>query len=204
MIPNPITFPLEAHKPRIMPSNPGRILLAVGRLGEEKRFDWLIEAFAELAGRFTDWSLVIVGEGICRAKLEKQAEVLGLARRVSLPGAVGNIGEWYESADLYVMTSRFEGFPNTLAEALSYGLPAVSVDCDTGPRDIIRHGVDGLLVPPNDQWALVDALASLMANEDLRDRYGQRAKEAVQRFALERVAEMWENLFRQVMVNGSR
>ncbi len=204
VIPNPITFPIEPHEPRIMPRNPGRTLLAVGRLGEEKRFDWLIEAFAALAGRFTDWNLIILGEGVCRPKLEKQVESLGLAKRVSLPGAVGNIGEWYEAADLYALCSRFEGFPNTLAEALSYGLPAVSVDCDTGPRDIIRHGVDGLLVPQNDQGALVDALASLMTDEYLRKEFSQRATEAAQRFAPERIAETWENLFRQVITNGSK
>lgn len=203
VIPNPVTFPLESHEPRIIPSNPGRTLLAVGRLGEEKRFNWLIEIFAELSVRFTDWHLVILGEGVCRPKLEEQVEILGLAERVSLPGAVGNIGEWYESADLYVMTSRFEGFPNTLLEALSYGLAAVSVDCETGPGDIIRHEVDGLLVPQDDHRALVDALAYLMVDEGLRKQYGQRAKEAAQRFAPERIADMWENLFRQVAANGA-
>ena len=96
------------------------------------------------------------------------------------------------------MTSRFEGFPNTLVEALAYGLPAVSVDCDTGPRDIIRHGIDGLLVPQNNMDALVKALSTLMGNEELRRRYATRAVEARERFSIKRICGMWEKLFNEV------
>ena len=127
---------------------PGRkVLLAVGRLEVEKGFDWLIDAFSALATKYPEWDLVILGEGSLRATLEKQVQTSGLARRVFLPGRVGNVGDWYERANLYVMSSRFEGFGNTLGEAMAYGLPAVSFDCETGPRNIIRHETDGLLVP---------------------------------------------------------
>ncbi|WP_404363724.1 glycosyltransferase family 4 protein [Marinobacter sp.] len=204
VIPNPVTYPLESHEPRLAPPRAQRSLLAVGRLAPQKGYERLLAAFSELAPDFPEWQLYIVGEGADRQALEKNILDLGLTGRIRLPGAVGNVADWYRAADLFVMTSRFEGFPNTLAEALSYGLPAVSVDCDTGPRDIIRHGVDGLLVPQNDQGALVDALASLMADEDLRKEYGQRATEAAQRFAPQRIADMWENLFRQVAADGPK
>jgi glycosyltransferase involved in cell wall biosynthesis len=121
-----------------------------------------------------------------------------LEKRVFLPGLVGNIGEWYEQADLYVMSSRFEGFPNTLLEALSYGLPAVSFDCDTGPRDIIRHEVDGLLVSPGNVAALENALDRLMGDVALRQHFAKRAVEARERFSIERVAGMWETFFEEV------
>ena len=94
-----------------------------------------------------------------------------------------------------LMTSRFEGFGNTLAEALAYGLPAVSVDCETGPSDILRHKIDGLLVPQGNETALVEALRCLMANESLRRQFGSRAIEARQRFAVDRIAAQWECLF---------
>jgi glycosyltransferase involved in cell wall biosynthesis len=97
------------------------------------------------------------------------------------------------------MSSRFEGFPNTLAEAMAHGLPAVSFDCDTGPRDIIRHEVDGLLVPPGDLDALTEALARLMADDALRQQYAARAVEVRQRFSMERVAGMWETLFEELL-----
>ena len=167
-------------------------------LNMTQRDNRLLSAFAELSSRFPDWNLAIVGEGRSRRELENQVAKLGLEKRAFLIGAVGNIADWYEQADLYVLTSRFEGFPNALAEALAYGLPAVSVDCETGPRDILRHEVDGLLVPEGDQQALIESLQRLMADQDLRHLYSARAIEARDRFALERTAAMWDELFTQV------
>ena len=204
VIPNPVSYPLIAHEPKVSPET-GKlegscrhVLLAVGRLGFEKQFDRLLNAFAELAPRLSDWCLVIVGEGTERPALEKQVVSLGLEGRVKLPGVVGNISEWYKAADLYVMTSRFEGFPNTLLEAMSHGVAAVSVDCETGPREILRHEIDGLLIPQDDPHALVLALARLMTNEPLRYRYAARAAEVRDRFSLTRVAGQWEELFAAV------
>ena len=204
VIPNPVIYPLIPHEPRVSPEMGNRegvcnhVLLAAGRLEPQKQFDRLLDAFAELASQFSDWRLVIVGDGTERPKLEKQVVSLGLEGRVQLPGAVGNIAEWYKAADLFVMTSRFEGFPNTLLEALAHGITAVSVDCETGPREILRHETDGLLVPQDDPHALVLALARLMTNEPLRHRYAARAAEVRERFSLARVAGQWEELFAAV------
>jgi len=111
---------------------------------------------------------VILGEEQARNTLERQIQNAGLANHVSLPGRAGNVGEWYAAADLYVMTSRFEGFPNTMAEAMAPGMPDVSFDCDTGPRDIIRHETYGLLVPSGDTVALENELRRLMSDSALR------------------------------------
>lgn len=203
VIPNPITYPIKNHKPIIEPASVVRglrgekLLLAIGRLADQKGFDRLLDAFSTIVERQRDWSLVILGEGPLRAELEGHVQRLGLDRRVALPGAVGNIGDWYEAAEAYVMTSRFEGFGNTLAEALAYGVPAVAVDCETGPRDILRQGVDGLLVPQNDAPALTTAMNRLMGNTDERKRFAERAVEARERFATRRVAQQWEALFRK-------
>jgi glycosyltransferase involved in cell wall biosynthesis len=96
------------------------------------------------------------------------------------------------------MSSRFEGFPNTLVEALAHGLPAVSFDCDTGPRDIIRHEVDGLLVPLGDVAALTAALERVISDVNLRLRLATRAVETRERFSIERIAGMWEALFEEL------
>jgi glycosyltransferase involved in cell wall biosynthesis len=170
-------------------------LLGVGRLTEQKGFDLLISTFARLAARHPDWDLIILGEGPSRPQLEDLVRSHNLSERIFLPGQAGNIAEWYRAAEIYAMSSRFEGFPNTLAEALAHGLPAVSFDCDTGPRDIIRHQVDGLLVPAGDEDALAAALSRLMNNAALRQQFAMRAVEARERFSMERIAGMWEEVF---------
>lgn len=199
VIPNAAPWPLLSQTPRISPNSlgafPRHLLLAVGRLDTQKGFDKLLNAFADLVQDHPEWGLVILGEGPLRTGIERQVRTAGLGKRVFLPGRVGNVGEWYERADLYVMSSLFEGFPNTLAEALAHGLPAVSFDCDTGPRDIIRHEVDGLLVPAGDVSQLTAALDRVMRDAVLRARFAERAVDARERFSIERIANMWEKLF---------
>lgn len=205
VIPNPVNYPLEVQAPLVVPNDvvdrsaEARILLAVGRLEVQKGFDRLLAGFASIARQYPDWSLVILGQGSLYEALQRQAEELGIWDRVALPGAVGNVGEWFEAADLYVLTSRFEGFPNTLVEALAYGVPSVAVDCETGPREIVRHEVDGLLIPQDDPDALVVALDRLMGEADLRVRFSERTVEVRERFAVERIAGQWEQLFEECL-----
>lgn len=184
---------------------PGRhYLLGVGRLHPDKGFDVLIDAYARLAGRFPDWDLLILGEGDERARLAAQAEAAGLAGRVYMPGRGGNVADWYESADLYVLSSRFEGLSNTLLEAMASGLAPVSFDCDTGPREIVREGVDGLLVRPVGQAdALADALAGLMSDPQARARLAAEAVTTRERFSAARVLGLWQQLFDDALGRSS-
>jgi glycosyltransferase involved in cell wall biosynthesis len=200
VVPNPVPYPLPAAAPRLspgafrQPNGQGRLLLAAGRLSREKGFDLLLHAFSRVAGRHPDWRLVILGEGGERAALTALVSDLGLDDRVDLPGACGNIGDWYAQADLYVLSSRVEGFGNTLAEALSYGVPSIAADCQTGPRDILRHGVDGLLVPPEDADALARSLDRLMAAPHLRRTFAASAVEARARFDPDRILGQWTEI----------
>ena len=202
VIPNPVLWPLPSQPPILEPHsvlpNQRKVVLGVGRLAFQKGFDILIKAFSRIARNHLDWDLVILGEGPERLVLENLTSTLCLNERVYLPGLVGNISDWYKAADIYVMSSRFKGFPNTLAEALASGCPAVSFDCDTGPRDIIRHEIDGLLVSPGDVEALSSAMTRLMDNEALRSEFAARAVEARERFSIERIGVMWEELFNEV------
>jgi glycosyltransferase involved in cell wall biosynthesis len=203
VIPNAASWPLPSQEPRLSPlallAPQRKLLLAVGRLAKEKNFGALIDAFAALAPRHPEWDLAILGEGPDHEALAQRIRDARLESRIFLPGCVGNVGDWYQHADLYAMSSLFEGFPNTLAEALAYGVPAVSFDCDTGPRDIIRHGIDGYLVPPGDAGGFADALERVMSDERLRAMLAGRAVEARERFSIERIAGMWEELFGQCM-----
>jgi len=179
-------------------------LVNVGRLVKEKRQEHLIVAFAGLANDFPDWKLMIVGEGPQRPQLEAEIRNRGLQDRVSLPGAVENTAEILSQSDLFVFSSLFEGFPNALAEAMACGLPAISYDCPSGPRALIRHGVDGWLVANGVINALRDAMASLMNDENRRKKFGIRAREVVDRFHPDKVMDMWEDVLRRVKSEAGR
>ncbi len=202
VIPNPVNWPLTNCPPQLDISTAHhagrRLLLAVGRLSSQKQFSLLVDCFKSLSVRHAEWDLVILGDGPLRPVLEAKVREAGLSKRVFLPGMSGNVGDWYSSADLYVMSSRFEGFPNTLVEAMAYGLPVVSFDCDTGPRDIVRHHVDGSLVAAQDAEGLTAELDRLMSDSDLRKRYAKRAVEVRERFAIRRVADKWEEIFMEI------
>jgi len=179
-------------------------LVAAGLLAPVKRFDMLIEAFAAVAPRFPDWDLVIYGEGALRGDLESLVRQKGLETRISFPGRVDNLGEAMSRGDLFAMTSRTEGFPNVLGEAMACGLPAVSFDLPSGPADLIRHGVDGLLVANGDVGALAESLAELMGDDARRREFGARAREAADRFSESRVMAKWSVLLESVRAGKDR
>jgi len=199
-MPNPVTWPLPLLEPQLYPPRfQPRILLGVGRLIEEKGFELLFEVFIELKDKYPEWGLAIVGDGPLRSFLEQRIKQSGLQNRVFLPGRAGNIGKWYESADIFALSSLYEGFPNVLVEAMAYGLPVVSFDCNSGPRDIIRHEIDGLLVPQGSKSDLTKALDRLMSDDVLRKKYSERALEVRERFSMENISEMWDRLFDELL-----
>jgi Glycosyltransferase len=198
VIPNAVRWPMEIGQPVVAPpSRDGRKrVLAVGRLHPHKGFDILLRAFAQLADYFPDWDLVILGEGDEREALQRQVDESGLSERVIMPGRVGNLSEWYEQSDLYVLSSRVEGLSNTLIEAMASGLPVVAFDCETGPREIIRHEIDGILVDQvEDEEALAAHMADLMARPERRQGLARRAIDVRDRFSTARVMSMWRQLF---------
>lgn len=198
VIPNAVRWPLEPGEPVVAPPprEGRRRLLAVGRLHPHKGFDILLRAFAQLVGHYPKWDLVILGEGDERSALQRQIEESGLQERVSMPGRVGNLSEWYGQSDLYVLSSRVEGLSNTLIEAMAAGLPVVAFDCETGPREIIRNGIDGLLVTPaEDDEALAAHLAHLMGRPELCENLSRRAIDVRDRFSTARVMALWNHLF---------
>lgn len=170
------------------------LIMAMGRLVPQKGFDLLLKAFALICntGTAAGWKLVIIGEGGMRETLERGARELGVEGRVLLPGRFRNPLPIVRAGNVFVMSSRYEGFPNALAEAMACGLPAVAFDCPSGPREIIRDKVDGLLVPPGNIAALAGAIESLISNEEMRLRMAADAPDVLKRFALDAILDRWE------------
>jgi glycosyltransferase involved in cell wall biosynthesis len=195
-IPNPVPRATCFARPNAKYAEGRWRLLSVGRLGYQKNFSVLIDAFATLAKRFSDWDLRIVGEGEDRGALEARvARLPGLSGRVSLPGATSEVGSEYAAAHLFCLPSRWEGFPNALAEALAHGLPAVGfAGCD-GVPDLIQAEGNGALAAGNgDATALADALAPLMADAEKRAALGMNAVGSVAGYRPEEVYGLWEKV----------
>jgi glycosyltransferase involved in cell wall biosynthesis len=203
VIPNPIDLPrLPKRTADSLPAGK-RSIIGMGRLAPEKGFDLLLQAFSRIAAMHPDWSLKIMGEGPLREALQTQAEALGIASRVEWMGWQQDPFSVLREADLFVFSSRFEGFGNALCEAMACGLPVISFDCPSGPREIIRNGVDGALVPPENVTELAATMDRLMSDPQERMRLASRAPEVAERFGLNRVLVLWKELFEEVLSRRS-
>ena len=188
-IPNPAPQPLVGKFiDRTEPPHT-RYILGVGRLHRQKGFDRLLHAFAGIDD--PELHLVILGEGGERDALEELAASLGIAARVSLPGAMADPMPWYQNATCFVLSSRHEGWPNVLLEAMSNSCPVLSFDCQYGPAEIIEHGVSFLLVEEGNVEALGNAISNLFCEESIRVALIKGGLLRVKEFKVERLAEQW-------------
>ena len=173
-------------------------VIAIGRLVKEKNFTSLIRAFAYVKDRFPDWKLDILGEGYERQSLEKQIALLSLENSVFLRGTQTNLPDWLLGSSIFVMTSRCEGLPLVLLEAINYGLPVVSYAFSCGPKDVISNGQNGFLVSEGDEKALAYRICQLIEDNELRKRMGAAAFERAKDFSIEKIMNMWMSLFNEL------
>ncbi len=190
VIPDPLAFEID----KVSPLTNKRVI-AVGRYVYQKGFDLLLQAWAKIEKRHYDWELAIYGMGD-RTPYECLVEELHIDRnRCHLNGPTDDIKQEYLNSSLFVFSSRFEGFGMVLIEAMACGLPVISFDCPCGPKDIVRHQEDGLLVPSGDVAELSDAIHQLLSDDALRHVMAKKAIVNVRRFELSEIAERWKNLY---------
>lgn len=193
VIPN--SLPFHTHESSNCKS---KRVISVGRLSTEKGFEYLIKAWQLVAEQHRDWKLDIFGEGALETELRNLIDKLGIEKQVSIHRRAKSIADQYLQNSVYVMSSIYEGFGLTLAEAMSCGLPAVSFDCPSGPAEIITEGKDGFLVKTANYQALAEKIIYLIENETVRTEMGNNARMNMQRFAPEKVMPRWIGLFEQI------
>lgn len=198
VIQNPITVKDQTEKPSLF----NKKAIAVGRLENEKGFDFLIDAWKIVNTKHPEWSLNIYGEGNLRQSLEDQIRVNKLEGKVILNDAVSNITEKYLESSVFILSSRHEGFVLVLLEALSLGIPSVSFDCKYGPSELIKDGENGFLAEPENIQMLAAKINLLIENESLRQQFSEKSIISTKKYTLPKIMGEWDLLFQSLLNNN--
>lgn len=188
-IANPCPFPIKKY----VKEENTKVVLAVGRLTYQKGFDMLLEAWVQVNLSMPDWTLIIVGEGEDKVKLTSFIKRNKLNDSVELVGNTNNMSGYYEKAEIFCLSSRFEGFGMVLIEALAFGLPIVSFDCEVGPAEILE-GTGSILVRQNDTELLASSLVNLMKDSEQRKAISLKSIEKAEVYQPENIIAQWINL----------
>jgi len=193
VINNPLSF---YPKKSSMCSN--HQVIAVGRYSPEKGIESPIDAWAIVTKKHPDWILTFFGNGEYNIYTE-QIKKLNIEKTCFLESAVTNIEDKYYDSSILALTSKYESFGMVITEAMSCGVPVVSFDCPSGPKDIIQNGIDGILVENGNIQELADKICYLIENEDIRKGLGKQAKINSERFKIENIAVQWQELFNSLL-----
>lgn len=194
VIRNPLSWPRAATPTSL----DGRTIVSAGRLTDLKGFDRLIAAYAPIAHEFPDWRLKIYGRGPLHEQLRADARARGVEEFVELPGFSDDMKSDLRAASAYALTSRTEGFPMVLLEAMAEGLPLVSMDCPRGPGEIVDHGRNGLLTPDGDIEAFTGSLRRIMSEDAFREAAGAAAYADAQKYTLDAIVGDWLSLIEEL------
>ncbi|PSM43883.1 glycosyltransferase family 4 protein [Streptomyces dioscori] len=189
-MPNPLPF-----MPEVPSARTEKVVVSIGRLHDQKGIDMLLDTWAEVAPRHPDWRLRIYGSGEDEEILKKQCTALGLDACVEWMGRTSDVPGALRGGSVFALSSRGEGFPLALMEAMAMGVPCAAFDCAPGVREIVHDGVDGLLAGLGNTGELARRLDTLMSDQGLRDGMGERARAGIQRYTTTEIVHRWEELF---------
>lgn len=190
----------QGFRPRSSTAN--RVIVMAGRLVKDKRYEDAIKAFDQVADAHPDWTMRIFGDGPERNRLKRRVDSLGRHDRIFLPGSSASMSDEWAQAGLMALSSKDgEAMPLVLLEAYAAGVPAVAYDIATGPAEVIRHEVDGLLIPAGNVELLGESLGRLMGDDEERAAFGKAAWQRSKDFSAERIVGQWESLFAELVAD---
>lgn len=200
IIPNPVSEAALRSPAHDYGRNVSRLVMA-GRLNEQKDYPTAIDAMKTVHEKFPDIKLDIYGEGDIRPMLEKKIQDMGLENTVSLKGWTKDVVSEYEKSDLYIMSSAYEGMPNSLMEAMACGMVCISTDCETGPSDLIENGKNGFLIPAGDAASLARRIVDIaQMTKEQRKKLGTEAKKTIEEsYSGTYVGKRWETLVKSLL-----
>ncbi|KKM21322.1 hypothetical protein LCGC14_1636560, partial [marine sediment metagenome] len=176
-------------------------ILTVGRLNPNKAHEISLTALSNLLDY--EWNFTIVGDGPSKTDLMIKSKILGIEDRVKFTGSIKNVEDYYKDSDIFIFTSKSEGFPNALMEAYYFGVPCISTNCDYGPSEIITDGVDGYLIPINDHVELQNKLKILLSQTKTRQNISKAASGKASRFKMSNIAMQWDKLIHSALNTNS-
>ena len=188
------TIPNPAEKHNFVYNADSKQILSAGLLVPIKGYDQAIQAAAKVLPKYPKWKWIICGEGPEREKMKKLIMKANLKEQILLPGVMSNMDEQYQQAAMYVMTSKMEGLPMVLLEAKSWGLPIVSFDIMTGQSDIVRDGVNGFLVEPDNVDELSEKIEQLICSSELRKQFSEQSQLDMEKFDASIIIEKWQEV----------
>lgn len=198
ILPNPIAS--ELTNTRCENIKKEKLILTVGRLDQNKNQKDIINAFSLIDA--PDWKLLIIGDGDKKQELINLIDTLNLNDSIKIISKVKQVGDYYNKASIFVFTSKTEGFPNALLEAMHFGLPCIATDCNFGPSELIDDGVNGFLIPLNEELILQERLSELIKNSLLRNELSKNAIISTETSRSEIVVNQWEKLINNIMLKN--
>lgn len=193
VIPNAVPQSAIQSPPRVHCGD-ARTVTWIGRMAEEKGVVDLIDAFGLVVNKLPDWKLALVGDGPLVDSLKARVDGLQLGDRVQFYGWQRDLEEIFDRTTIFALPSRYEGFPNVLLECMARGIPAISFDCPSGPRAVIRDNVDGVLVPAGDIKQFAAAIVKLATDPGRLEDLGRAAADVRERFCHEHYLRRWEDV----------
>ncbi|GGG48424.1 glycosyltransferase family 4 protein [Bizionia arctica] len=195
IIKNPLNSDLLNKRDVLIPKE--NIILNVGRLIEIKNQDLLIRAFSNI--KHGNWKLILVGDGDRYESYKKLISSLKMEEHIILAGNISDVSEYYNKAKIFAFTSKHEGFPNVITEAMSFGLACISTDCPFGPSELIKNNENGFLIPVGDQKALEIGLTELINNPELRNAFSEKSSLSLQANNPNEIASQWSTLINKLI-----